>query len=398
MGRNLSYIRLYSFASIGAGAFIFPFLNLFYQERGLSGSQIGMLVAAGGMAALLAAPAWGRWSDASRYPVRLLQLALLGSGVCMFLLGKQTTFLWMAFFVTCNALVGGGLEPLSTTQAVAITNQEKAGYGSVRLWGSLGWAVIAPISGWLIERSGFFTPFIGFLGGMLVSAAILFLIVPKRPEDQLRSDSQPQSAAPSGRLSVMRLIAELARNRTMAGLALALTILWISTAGRVQFEAIYMKELGASETVIGLASTLAALIELPGMLIADQLVRRFGAGSVLRGSLLMQVGGMLLVLIFPSVAAILALRALSGFIYSFYLVSSIAYMVQGAPERQASTVLALYMVTLSGLVGLVGAPLAGVLYDAHGAYWLYAFALAGSVLSWLVLRATARPKPSLAAV
>ena len=190
-------------------------------------------------------------------------------------------------------------------------------------------------------------------------------------------------------------MADLAHNRAMVGLALTMTILWISTAGRVQFEAIYMKQLGASETIIGLASTIGALLELPGMLIADRLVRQLGASRLLGGSLLMQAAGMLLVLIFPSVTAILVLRALSGFYFSFYLVSAIAYLAQGTPERQTSTVMALYMVTLRGLVGLVGAPLAGALFDTVGAYWLYAFAMAGSLAGWLILRITARPQPGL---
>ena len=155
-----------------------------------------------------------------------------------------------------------------------------------------------------------------------------------------------------------------------------------------------MKQLGASETIIGLASTIGALLELPGMLIADRLVRRLGASRLLGGSLLMQAAGMLLVLILPSVTAILILRALGGFYFSFYLVSAIAYLAQGAPQRQASTVMALYMVTLRGLVGLVGAPLAGALFDTLGAYWLYAFAMVGSLAAWLILRLTARPEPS----
>ncbi len=398
MARNLFYTRIYTFTSIGAGGFILPFITLFYQERGLSGQQMGLLVATSGIAALLAAPVWGRWSDASHRPLRLLQLALVGSGVCMLLLGMQTAFLWMALFVAADALVGGGAEPLSTTLTLTVTNGEKAGYGSVRLWGSLGWAVIAPISGWLIERSGLFTPFIGYLGGMLVSAAILALIVLPSSRRSSTQDAHPPRAGEPGNktgVGIRSLVTDLAHNRAMVGLALTLTILWISTAGRVQFEAIYMKQLGASETIIGLASTIGALLELPGMLIADRLVRRLGASRLLGGSLLMQAAGMLLVLIFPSVTAILILRALSGFYFSFYLVSSITYMAQGAPERQASTVMALYMVTLRGLVGLVGAPLAGALFDTVGAYWLYALALVGSLAGLLILRITARPEPGL---
>lgn len=395
---NLFYIRAYSFTSIGAGGFILPFLALFYQEQGLSGSQIGVLVATAGVAGTLAAPVWGRWSDSSLRPRRLLQLALLGSGVCMLLLGLQTAFSWMVVFVASDALVGGGLEPLSTAQALAVTNREKSGFGSIRLWGSLGWAIIAPVSGWMIERRGLYSGFAGYFVGMAVSAAILGLVrtmttaqsrAPKREEEANLTPGLPdhgQTQQPVG-----KLLATLSRDRSMVGLALALTILWLCGAGRLQFEAIYLKQLGASETIIGLTNTIGALVELPAMLLADRLVRRHGAGAVMQIALLLQAAGMSLVLIFPSVNAIIGMRAVSGIYYSLYLVASIAYVVRGAPQGRDSTVLALYMVTLRGLVGLVGAPLGGYLYDLFGAYWLYAIALGGTLLGWLTLRLTARP-------
>lgn len=342
-----------------------------------------------GVAGTLAAPVWGRWSDSSPRPRQLLQLALLGSGICMLFLGMQTAFLWMAVFVISDALVGGGLEPLSTAQALAVTKGEKAGFGSIRLWGSLGWAIIAPISGWLIERSGMFSAFIGFFIGMLVSIAILGLI--SIDTASIRSQIKTDLDQGSKNQSTRELLHRLSADRTMIGLALALTILWLCGAGRLQFEAIYMKQLGASETAIGLASTIGALIELPGMLLADRLVRRHGPGVILQSALLMQSVGMSLVLFSPSVTSILLMRALSGIYFSLYLVSSIEYVVQGAPDDHASTVLALYTVTLRGLVGLIGAPLAGHLYDLLGAYWLYAIGLGGTLLGWLTLKITARP-------
>ncbi len=40
--RNLWTLRLYYFVLIGSGGFLFPFINLFYTQQGLSGTEIGL--------------------------------------------------------------------------------------------------------------------------------------------------------------------------------------------------------------------------------------------------------------------------------------------------------------------------------------------------------------------
>jgi hypothetical protein len=82
--------------------------------------------------------------------------------VCMLALSRQTIFAGMALIVTLDSLLSVGVPPLSDVVALAVTKQGRAGYGSVRLWGSLGWAVAALLGGWLIERTGPFTMFTGY--------------------------------------------------------------------------------------------------------------------------------------------------------------------------------------------------------------------------------------------
>ena len=64
--RNLSTLRLYYFLLIGGGGFLFPFINLFYTQQGLSGTEIGLLSTFASLAALIAAPWWGRRGDSTQ--------------------------------------------------------------------------------------------------------------------------------------------------------------------------------------------------------------------------------------------------------------------------------------------------------------------------------------------
>ena len=173
--RNLWTLRLYYFLLIGGGGFLFPFINLFYTQQGLSGTQIGLLSTMASLAALIVAPWWGRRSDATAHPRRLLQFGLLATSLCMLALSQQTIFAWMAMIVTLDALLSINVAPLSDVVALAVI-KGRAGFGSVRLWGSLGWAVTALLGGWLIEQTGLFTMFAGYAISGFASIALLAVL------------------------------------------------------------------------------------------------------------------------------------------------------------------------------------------------------------------------------
>jgi MFS family permease len=54
-------------------------------------------------------------------------------------------------------------------------------------------------------------------------------------------------------------------------------------------------------------------------------------------------------------------------------------------SHETGTVLALYSVTLAGLVNMLAAPVSGSIFDAIGARWLYALAVTGYVMGAMVL-------------
>ena len=385
--RNLRLIRIYYFLWIGAGGFLSPFVTLFYKARGLTGTEIGLLSTFGAITGMLAAPVWGRWGDASRQPRRLIMIALLASAGFALLRGIQSLFWMISIFIVLDALIGSGAGSLSNIQAVTAADGEKSGFGSIRLWGSLGWAAVAPLAGLLIERMGLYVPFAGY-AVMLVAAVVALFFV--------RGSSKPKTEAQkAARVPVRRMIRMLGQSRTMIGVAIAFSIIWITTMGRSQFETLYMTQLGAHAGLIGIANTVSALFEVPFMLLADRLIRRHGSGRILRISMLAQAAAFLPVILFPSIPSFFALRIMASIALSLNVPSYYNYLVESAPEGQGGTVISLFDVTLRSGVSLVAAPLAGFLFDLFGAYWLYPIGLGGCLAAWFILQVMARPRPEL---
>ena len=384
--RDLRLIRIYYFLWIGAGGFLAPFVTLFYKARGLTGTEIGLLSTFGAITGMLAAPVWGRWGDASKHPRRLIMLALLASACFALLRGIQSLFWTISIFIVLDALIGSGAGSLSNVQAVAAANGEKSGFGSIRLWGSLGWAAVTPLAGLLIERLGLYVPFAGYAVLLVAAVFVLFFV---------RGSAQPKTTAEkAARVPLRQMIGLLGQSRTMVGVAIAFSIIWISSMGRSQFETLYMTQLGAHASLIGIYNTVSALFEVPFMLLADRLIRRYGSGRILRISMLVQAASFLPVVLFPSIPSFFVLRIMASIALSLNVTSYYPYLVESAPEGQGGTVVSLFDVTLRSGVSLLAAPLAGMLFDLLGAYWLYAIGLSGGLIAWFILQAMARPRPT----
>ncbi|MBN2085849.1 MAG: MFS transporter [Anaerolineales bacterium] len=382
--RPVSIIRLFFFLWFAGGSFLQPYLPIFYRDQGLTGLQIGMLSSIGFAVAILAAPQWSRWNDRASAPQRILQFAILMHVVTMLILSRQTAFLPMVIVIVANSLFASASEPAAASLALRATRGTGSGFGSVRVWGSLGWSIMVLVSGWWIERTTIQTGFAGFAVFMLASLSILFLF---------RSGRKPQAPGPapvpeppsSAAESPPARQSSSSRYRLIPALFLAVLMSWIAVAGVRQFEPLFIKQLGAGEQMIGFSAMLSALVELPGMFWADSLTRKYGARRVL-------IAGMILdgvlrgsILLWPSIPAIVAVRALIGISFSMITVGVVAYVQEHTPHEFQTRAVALYTVVVRNLVFLVVYPLSGVIFDAVGAYWLYAIALAGNVAGGLIL-------------
>lgn len=373
----VNWLRLFYFACTGGSAFINPFLTLFYRQQGLSGTQIGFLATFSGLTAMVIAPVWTRFGGSGSHLRRTLQIMLVGTSTLLLCLSQQSTFLTLAVVLCTFQLFAAAVSPSSDSLASNILAQvREGGFGSIRLFGSLGWAMIAFLGGLLIQRTGMFSGFVAASASLGLSALVLFFV--RFPSTDPTDDSEGKSKAHQFSLAVFQ-------NSALLEFALALTVFWLVQIGVTNFEPIYMKQLGAGEAVIGLASTLGASVEVVGMLLADRMVRRYGSKQVLSVSFLIYATSMALVLIFPTVFTILLTHAIGGISFSFLAVSSVVFITKSTRPQETATAMALINVTLHSLANVLGAPLSGVAFDAWGAYWLYAIALAGYLLAWLML-------------
>ncbi|HEX2980324.1 MAG TPA: MFS transporter [Anaerolineaceae bacterium] len=379
--RDLWILRVYYLAWIGGAGFIAPFLNLNFTREGLNGTQIGVLLSIGAVIALISAPLWSQLTERFKRPVSLLQLSMILTGLLTLALGQVHLFQWLVVIYALRVLASAGAGPVSDALTVRIIEKLDVGFGSVRVWGSIGYTGIVLVSGWLIQRVGFQASFWGYLLSFIGAALLLAA---------LRTGPAPAQSLARRPLSLFVLPEAVMRSPGLIGLGLMVAITGLSNTGVAQFETVYLDQLGAPESLIGVASMIGALVEIPGMFWADRLVRRGRPERLILVALGINLTLRTLVFLFPSVAMIILTRALSGISFSFITVAMIRFVSNQTSGSETAAALAIFAVTLPNLINIASTPLAGLAFDRFGPGWLYLIALVGYLLAGVIFDGSLR--------
>jgi PPP family 3-phenylpropionic acid transporter len=346
-----------------------PFINVHFLRLGLSGGEIGLLSSLLPLVTLLIAPALSAMADARGWRVPILALSVAGLAICLLLLGIPRTFAGLAPLMALMALARSPIAPLGDSLVARMAARYQLDYGQLRMWGSLGFSLVAISCGALWERVGFDMMFVlsGLLFLPVVGAALLL--------DE--GHSQTQRARSS--------IRDLGRDRTLLALLLASFLVGASIGTDIVFSGIFMDDLGGSELLIGAVLGVSAFSELPGMRYGGALARRLGGPATLLiayGLLALGFGGMALA---TQPWMLLGLALFKGLGFALYFVSNVRLMDERVPADRASTIQGLNAASAWGLAPLLAGPLNGVLYDVMGPRAVFAGCALLMILAALVI-------------
>ncbi len=357
-------------------ASFFPFLVLYYQELGLSGKQIGGLAALLPLVTVFATPFWGAVADVSRrYKVLLLAL-IAGCVVSVFLLSTTTLYALLLFYVVLFAFASGPVMPLIDSSVMASLGERRENYGKLRLWGSIGFGLIAPLAGWLTERYNLHLSFYLYM----ICFSIIFCLVLFFPIQQA-----------SLRKPLGTDLFEF-RSRTWLMFLITIFITGIGLSVSGNYYLLHMKNLEIPQRYIGLALTFATLGELPFMMFGHRLIKRYPAKILLLVALFILAVRVLGYSLAVAPWHFLGVQLLHGPTFALVWIAGISYADRLSPGHLKATGQSLFSSTLSGLGGTVGAFAGGFLYDAVGLVTTFQWSALALVVAGLFLLMIQRDK------
>jgi PPP family 3-phenylpropionic acid transporter len=342
-----SYYFLY-FAAFSA---LMPFFVLFYQRLGFSGPQIGLLTGIPPLITLVAAPFWTGVADSRRWHKLVMGVGMSVAILSIFLLPSFTSFVIIFMLIIVFNVFASPIASLADSATMNMLGEERAMYGRIRMGGTIGWGLFAPIAGALVQNYGLKLAFWSYSAIMLIN-----LFVSQR---FVHSSHEEGPARPSG-------IRVLLTNRRWINFLFIAFLGGLGTFAVNAYLFPYMAELGARETTMGFALTISTLTEMPIFFFGDRLVKRFTNYGLLILALVMVAIRSLLLSAVNTPLMVLALQAFGGTIFPAMWLAGVSYADQNAPAGLKSSAQGLFGAMCFGFGSAVGGFLGGLLLESVG--------------------------------
>ncbi len=362
------------FFIVYAGASVFlPFMALYFEQRGFSGREIGLLAGIPPIMTLIGASVWGGLSDATRRYKQLFMLAIAGAMIAAAMLPFTASFLGLALVIALHAFCFMSLLPLIDNTALDILGNHSEKYGQIRLWGSIGWGVGAPLIGPLLEQFGLDVAFYAHAVLMLLG---LLVAVPL------------PVAQKSTRGSFGSGLHTLLRDRRWALFLLVIFVAGFGDAISRNYSFLYLKDLGASNMLMGLSLTIGTVSELVVLFFSGYLLRRLGAQKLLLVGATTQAARLLGWSLIGDPYMALSLQLFNGLAFGALWMAGVAYAKEIAPAGMSATAQGLLSGVYFGLSSVLGAVLGGIWYEQLGSWGMYRWGgivmIAGLILFFVV--------------
>ena len=348
---------IYYFIYYGAISFLFPFLALFYKSQGLTGGQIGLLAAISPIISFFGAPIWTGAADSTHRHKLVMVLSTLGVVAITFIFPGIASFGGLLLMICLYAFFNSPTGPLADSAVLVLLGDRKERYGRFRLWGTVGYGLMAPLAGELVGRYGLKWAFWGYAIVMLVGLLVILPI----PFRQSRSNA-----------SFFGGMRELLANQPWMLILVMVFIAGVGMATINNYLLVYMQALGASYALMGVALTVSTISEVPAMFFSDRLLRRFGARGML--VIAMTTIGLRLICYWLTSApwVVLLIQLVHGLTFAAVYTAGVYYADQVAPPGMKATTQGMFNGTLMGFGSAAGGLLGGVLMDQFTPGGMYA--------------------------
>lgn len=356
----------------GAIGILGNFFALYLKSIGITGAKIGILAGVIPFASVLVGPVWAYFADVTQNFRALLVAACLGVALSMLvavrLRGFGALFSCMLVFAVFHAPIA----PFCDSLALQYLDGKLRGqdFGTVRMWGSIGFAASVFVVGALvIEHS--INSMLYIYAAVVASIAVVAVTL---PEARLL------------RVTGCTLGFEVLRFNPKLYRLLSGMILIGATLGAVnQYMIIYLDELHTAGWLSGLIFAVGALCEVPLMARTTWFLQKFGSRLVLLlGVGLLPIRWFLYMLV-KDPFLLIPIQLIHSIAMLSLLVVGVMLVDNLLPPQWRTTGQTMYTVALHGLGAGVGVFSAGLIYSSYGMSAVWAACLITGSVGFLVL-------------
>lgn len=350
------------FAYFGILGLIVPYLSVFLDGRHYTSMEIGEILAIFTATKIVGPTLWAMLADKSGKQLSIIQL---GSGLALLsftLLFWMTGYWSVTFALALFSLFWTAILPqLEVMTMISIRRSAKI-YARIRLWGSVGFIVLAIIAGKVIEQ--FNSEAFTYIGWLILLALFISSLQLKQPRAVYKKSSEDSSL-------LSRLVLPSFLLFFISGL-----LLQVSFGPYYSFFALFLRDLAYPSYAVGLFISFGVVAEIAVFFVAGRLYQLFGARLLIVFSLLVTAIRWYITGHFADNVYILLLaQLLHAASFGLYHSASIQFVQQHFQSNQQNRGQAIYIAGVYGIGGAIGAYVSGYLWkDGFGAVQSFEFA------------------------
>jgi len=256
---------------------------------------------------------------------------------------------------------------LSDSATMSMLGEDRAMYGRIRMGGTIGWGVIAPIAGVLADHYGLKIAFWSFSAFMFINFFVAQNVV---------HDSTEHAQSNNGGIRYF-----LTNRRWLLFLFSA----FLGGLGSLSVSSYlfpYMAEMGSSKSLMGIVLMIATITEVPIFFFGNRLVKRFTSQGLLVLALIMMGIRSIFFAWVSSPFAVLIVQAFGGMIFPALWSADVSYADEHAPVGLKSTAQGLFGAVSFGFGSAVGGFIGGLLLESvggRGMFLVFGFLILGGL-------------------
>ncbi len=346
---RLSAYYFFYFASLGA---LVPYWGLYLQSRGFDALAIGQLMAILAGTKIVAPMIWGHIADRTGRRMPLVRYGSLAAALAFGGVFAAAGFCGMAAAIACFSFFWNAALPQMESVTFNHLGDRPSRYAQVRVWGSVGFILVAGALGVQLGSAPFAVVPIWILA-LLAVLWVATLAVPDSPP------ALGDGTAPSLR----RL---LRRPEVLAFLA-ACFFMQAGHGVYYAFYSIHLKAAGYSSPEVGALWVLGVVAEVLVFLVMHRLLLRLGARRVLLWSLGLAALRWILIGVFVDWFPVQVIaQTLHAATFGTFHASAIHLVHHYFPGRTQGRGQALYNSLSFGAGGAAGSLAGGLLWSGSG--------------------------------
>ncbi len=349
--KEYPYYFLLLYALIYMGNAIYnTFIPVYLDHLGFSTIAIGILLSIGPFIALIAQPTWGIAGDRASTKNFVLKILLFGSAFSVLIYPLSSSFYYLLITISVFTFFQTSVNPISDAITLEYLEHTRWNFGTIRMGGTLGYAVMAVIAG-IIARNNIKNIFLLFAVVSILAFFSAFRLPPVKGHQ-----------AGGKRVSVWKLF----ENHDLL-LLMSFCFIIQSTIGfYFSFFPIYYRQLGADSSMLGWAMFISAVSEVPFLIFAGKILEKLGTKITLVASAAAIAVRWLLLSAVSNIYLLLIVNMLHGMAFIVLTYCMATYINREVPKELRATGQTVNGLINFGLARIAGSILGGILSDIFG--------------------------------